>query len=134
MKLNPYLTFAGKAEEAMTFYAGALDGTVTGAMRFGEMPKEDQFPGMDPNGMAHIRVDFANGDSLMASDDPNPDHAGFHNVTLQTAWDTPEGAKVAFDKLAAGGEVIMPCDKTFWARAFGMCRDKYGVRWMVNCD
>lgn len=28
----------------------------------------------------------------------------------------------------------MPLDKTFWAAAFGMVTDKFGVPWMVNCD
>jgi len=30
--------------------------------------------------------------------------------------------------------VIMPLQKTFWAEAFGMVTDKFGVKWMVNCD
>ena len=28
----------------------------------------------------------------------------------------------------------MPFDKTFWAEAFGMVTDKFGIKWMVNCD
>ncbi|RTM14649.1 MAG: VOC family protein, partial [Bradyrhizobiaceae bacterium] len=23
--------------------------------------------------------------------------------------------------------------KTFWAKGFGMCVDKFGIPWMVNC-
>ena len=28
----------------------------------------------------------------------------------------------------------MPLGKTFWAEAFGLLTDKFGVKWMVNCD
>ena len=42
--------------------------------------------------------------------------------------------KRVFDALAEGGQVQMPMQKTFWAEAFGMVKDKFGVKWMVNCD
>ncbi|MGR3433573.1 MAG: hypothetical protein ACU0CO_01590 [Shimia sp.] len=53
---------------------------------------------------------------------------------VQVPADTPEGAQTLFAALADGGSVTMPMDKTFWARAFGMCTDRFGVPWMVNCD
>jgi PhnB protein len=28
----------------------------------------------------------------------------------------------------------MPFAKTFWAERFGMCVDRFGVPWMVNCE
>jgi len=28
----------------------------------------------------------------------------------------------------------MPMEETFWAKRFGMCIDRFGVPWMVNCD
>jgi PhnB protein len=27
----------------------------------------------------------------------------------------------------------MPFGPTFWSKGFGMCVDKFGVPWMVNC-
>jgi PhnB protein len=36
-----------------------------------------------------------------------------------------------FNALAEGGQVIMPLGKTFYARAFGMLADKFGVHWMI---
>ena len=30
--------------------------------------------------------------------------------------------------------MIMPLEKTFWAEAFGMVTDKFGIKWMINCD
>jgi PhnB protein len=28
----------------------------------------------------------------------------------------------------------MPFAKTFWAERFGMCIDRFGIPWMVNCE
>jgi len=27
----------------------------------------------------------------------------------------------------------MPFQETFWAKRFGMCTDRFGIPWMVNC-
>jgi len=48
-------------------------------------------------------------------------HLGFEKVNL-------------FNRLSAGGQVIMPLDKAFWGAYFGMVTDKFGVQWMVNYD
>lgn len=37
-----------------------------------------------------------------------------------------------WDKLSAGGQVIMPLEKAPWGDTFGMCADKFGISWMVN--
>jgi PhnB protein len=28
----------------------------------------------------------------------------------------------------------MPFAQTFWAYRFGMCTDRFGIPWMVNCE
>jgi PhnB protein len=28
----------------------------------------------------------------------------------------------------------MPLEETFWAHRFGMCVDKFGTPWMINCE
>jgi PhnB protein len=30
--------------------------------------------------------------------------------------------------------VQMPLEQTFWAVRFGMCVDRFGIPWMVNCE
>ena len=57
--------------------------------------------------------------------------SGF-NVILQIE-DVKECEKL-FAKLADGGEVIMPFEKTFWSPGFGVVRDKFDVPWEVNCN
>ena len=49
------------------------------------------------------------------------------------AVETPEEAERVFNALADNGSVTMPFQETFWARRFGMCTDRFGIPWMVNC-
>ena len=39
-----------------------------------------------------------------------------------------------FSRLIAGGKVMMPLEKTFWSKKFGMLTDKFGIKWMVSCN
>ncbi|MGN6638151.1 MAG: VOC family protein, partial [Mucilaginibacter sp.] len=43
-------------------------------------------------------------------------------------------ARRIFEQLSAGGEVIMPFEKQFWGSIFGQLTDKFGIRWMINCQ
>jgi PhnB protein len=80
----------------------------------------------------HARLSI-DGEVLMASDAP-PGH--FHqpqgfSVSL-TVKDPGDGER-KFKALSEGGAVNMPFGKTFWAKGFGMCVDRFGIPWMVNC-
>lgn len=133
MQINPYLTMNGNALEALEYYAGILGGKIEGIMKFSEIQDGTEIPADKADRLAHGRIDF-DGGSLMISDDWDDTPAEFKGVTLQTAWPTVASAKAAFEKMAADGQVIMPFEPTFWAAGFGMVADKYGVRWMMNCD
>jgi PhnB protein len=37
-----------------------------------------------------------------------------------------------FAALAQGGAVEMPLSKTEWAEKYGVCKDKFGIQWMMN--
>jgi len=67
----------------------------------------------------------------MASDTP-PDHfrkpQGFSiSLTVKDAAD----AERKFKALSEGGSVNMAFAKTFFAKGFGMCVDRFGIPWMV---
>lgn len=131
MDLNPYLTFNGNLEEAFAHYAKVLGGEVTVLQRFAEMPGADRMPPEMLDKVMHgeLRV----GDrKIMGSDNAGPDFVPPASVHIQTGWtDFDEAARV-FADLSEGGEVIMPFAETFWSPGFGICRDCFGVPWMVN--
>ena len=52
--------------------------------------------------------------------------------SLSLIYPTDAEARGIFDALAEGGQVTMPMQETFWAKAFGMLVDRFGTPWMVN--
>ncbi|MGO4774639.1 hypothetical protein AB4084_03800, partial [Lysobacter sp. 2RAB21] len=42
-------------------------------------------------------------------------------------------ARRVFEAFADGGNVQMPLQETFWAKAYGIVTDRFGVPWMINC-
>lgn len=129
--VQPYLNFNGNCEEAINFYKNALDGEILFMQRYGESPMQ----GMSGDQkVMHCTLKI--GDSnIMASDNPegHPANPG-SNISLAIGLNDVERARTMFDNLSDGGNVTMPLDKTFWAEAFGMVTDKFGINWMVNCD
>ena len=131
MQVQPYLSFEGRAEEAIEFYKKAVGAKVTMMMRNKESP--EQHPGMPPNsGDKIMHSSMTIGDSVvMATDGMMSGKPNFAGISLSlTAKDDAE-AKKLFNNLANGGEVSMPLNKTFFASSFGMLKDKFGVHWMV---
>ena len=134
--LSAYLFYQDTCEAAFNYYAKVLGGNIDAMMRLSEVPPSD----MPPGGAAgrektimHARMTLPGGAVLMASD-TSPEHynkpQGF-SISL-TVTDPADGER-KFNALADGGSVTMPFAKTFWAKGFGMCVDKFGIPWMVNC-
>jgi PhnB protein len=57
-----------------------------------------------------------------------------NNISLSIGAESKEEADKIFNGLSGGGTVTMPLGDTFWGAYFGMCKDKFGVNWMVNYD
>jgi PhnB protein len=129
--VSPYIAFKGNCRQAIEFYKSALDAEVLFVQTVGESPMSDMGPAEN---IMHCTVKI--GDStIMACDDPRPEAAmGGGNISLAIGLNDPLRAQQIFGNLAQGGAVIMPLEKTFWAEAFGMVTDKFGIKWMVNCD
>jgi len=131
MQINPYLVFNGNAEEVLEFYRGALGGKLELTRFEGSLAAEHAPPGWGQKVM-HGRLDSPAG-VIMASD-ASPERGGKpgDNFSIAIHVDNEGQADVIFSKLAAGGTVTMPLEKTFWSAKFGMLTDKFGIGWMVN--
>ncbi|WP_269505494.1 VOC family protein [Burkholderia sp. IMCC1007] len=137
MQVQPYLTFYGRAEEALQFYEKALGAKTLFKMHFKDAPPNPDYPMSPEMGDKVMHASFTIGESMiMCSDgDCNQPGSGAHagySLSLNPAT-VDEGRKL-FDALADGGEVTMPFGKTFWALGFGMAKDRFGVHWMVNVE
>ena len=128
--VSPYIAFKGNCRQAIDFYTSALGAEVL----FTQTVGESGMPNMGPaENIMHCTIKV--GDStIMLCDDPGPEAAaGNGNISLAIGLRDPELAKQLFGNLAKDGSIILPIEKTYWAEAFGMVTDKFGVKWMVNC-
>jgi PhnB protein len=129
--VSPYIAYKGNCREAIAFYKNALDADVLFTQTVGDSPMTDMGPAEN---IMHCTIKVGES-TIMMCDDPRPDAAaGSSNISLAIGLNDPERAKRVFGNLAKDGSVIMPLEKTYWAEAFGMVTDKFGIKWMVNCD
>ena len=135
MKLQPYLFFDGRCEEAIEFYKRAIGAEVTALMRFKDSPEQCEQGGAPPPADKVMHASFRIGDTeVMASDGHCAGKPAFQGFSLALTAANPSEAEKLFGKLSDGGQVQMPLGKTFFSPAFGMVADKFGVSWMVVTD
>jgi PhnB protein len=118
----------------MQFYERTLGGKIQMMMPFSEAPPEMRPPGGGGDRMMHVSLKV--GDRvLMASDTgPGMTYEGMKGFSVSLSYPSASEGQRVFDALAAGGQVGMPFQKTFWAAGFGMLTDKFGTPWMVNAE
>lgn len=131
MSFNPYLFFSGNCTEAFAFYSEVF-GVPARVMTHADVPEgTETMPGVDPSLVMHASIEL-DGSFLMGSDDPSGTDGPKVGFSVSyTAPDVPAAHRV-FDALAEGGEVTLPVSATFWAPAFGMLTDRFGVAWMID--
>ena len=134
MRVEPYLFFDGRCEEAIEFYKKALGAQVFMMMRFKDNP-EPQGQGADcapgnPDKIMHACLSVR-GTNIMASDGHAKGNPKFEGFSLSFPAKDETEADQLFATLSDGGQVQMPLMKTFFSPRFGMVADKFGVSWMV---
>lgn len=133
LSINPYLNFAGNCREAFELYAKVLEAPVSFLITMGESPMADEVPKEMHDQICHISLQ-RDGLTLMGSDCLPDQYEAPQGTTINIGVETVEKAESVFAQLSEGGEITMPLEETFWAERFGMCVDRFGVPWMVNCD
>jgi PhnB protein len=131
MKVEPYLFFYGRCDEAIEFYTKALRAEVTSLMRFKEAPDQSMVaPGW---GEKVMHTAFKVGDTtVMASDGHTAEgKLNFQGFALTIQVASEAEADRFFKALSEGGHVRQPLSKTFFSAKFGMVTDRFGVLWMV---
>lgn len=128
-RLNPYLSFAGNARQAMEFYRSVFGGTLT-LSTFGEYGAPDA---TDADGIMHALLESDSGLALMGADiPPGMTHNPGDNIAVSLSGDDSDALRGYWAKLADGGTVSVPLEKQMWGDEFGMCTDRFGIPWMVN--
>jgi PhnB protein len=130
MQVQPYLFLEGRAEEAIEFYKKALGAEVGMLMRWKDSPDKSMCTPDNENKVMHSSIKIGDG-RIMISDGRNSGKVNLDNVALSLDAQDEANANKMFSALADGGAVTMPLSKTFFAKHFGMVRDKFGVHWMI---
>lgn len=134
MKVQAYVSFSGRCEEALAFYKKTLGAQITSLMRWKDSPDETMKspPGYEEKVM---NATFRIGETeMMADDGMGEKQTEFKGMALAIEVADDAEAKRVFLALGEGGMVTMPLSKTFWSSSLGMLTDKFGVPWMVNVE
>lgn len=128
--LNPYLGFKGDARQALEFYQSVFGGELSlstfGEFQASQDPAQQDF-------IMHGQLATASGFTLMASD--TPDGMEFRpgtNFSVSLSGDDDAELGGYWEKLSDGGTVLEPLVQAPWGDSFGMCTDRFGVKWLVN--
>jgi PhnB protein len=128
-RLNPYISFAGNAREAIEFYEGVFGGTLT-LNTYGE------FGAQNPDHvdkLMHGMLETDSGMTLMAADNPpGTEHNPGNNIAVSLSGDDGDALRGYWEQLSTSGTVSVALEKQMWGDEFGMCVDRFGIAWMVN--
>src|SRR4051794_25254495 len=127
-KITPFLWFDNEAEEAVTFYTAVFKNS-----KIGRMARYDE-AGAKASGRPAGSVMTANfqidGQKVVAlKRGPvfkiNPSISFFANSKIESE------VVELYEKLSAGGTVLMPLDKYPFSDKYAWIQDKYGVSWQL---
>jgi PhnB protein len=133
MKIQPYLFFRGRCEEAIEYYKATLGAEVLMMMRFKDNPDKpgpDKVAPMLDDKIMHASLRISDAE-IMMSDGMRTGPLDFQCMSLSLSVPSEAEADRLFNALADEGTVQMPIGKTFFSPRFGAVADKFGVSWMV---
>jgi predicted 3-demethylubiquinone-9 3-methyltransferase (glyoxalase superfamily) len=127
IRVSPFLMFEGQAGEALELYAEAFeDAEVADVRRYGE-------EGPGPAGTVEHAVLRIGDREVRVIDSPVEHDFGFTPaVSLFVDLDSAAEVDAAFEKLAAGGKVLMPLDAYPFSPRFAWVADRFGVSWQLS--
>jgi len=127
MRLDVYVNYRGKCEQAFHFYEQKLGARITKIVRHGDMPNPN-IPADWNDKVLHARIEIGSA-VLMGADIPQaePMRSAYLTLTL----DREEEAERIYALLVEGGEVFMKMEWTPFANRFAMLRDRFGASWML---
>jgi predicted 3-demethylubiquinone-9 3-methyltransferase (glyoxalase superfamily) len=120
-KIQPFLMFEGKAEEAMTFYVSLYPGSeITELVRYGSG--------------SIMRAAFTVGGQSILCTDSTVHHAFTFTpaISLFVSCDSEAEIRRLAAALSEGGSEFMPLDDYGFSRLFAWVSDRFGVSWQLN--
>jgi len=127
LKVQPFLMFEGKAEEAMNFYVSLFPGgEVVDIVRYG--------PGQAGAEGSVMKASFTVGGQTVICIDSPVKHAFTFTpaFSLFVDCESEEDIRRLSSALGEGGVALMPLGSYGFSRQFAWVNDRYGVSWQMN--
>ena len=135
-----YLNFAGKTEQAFTFYKAVFNTEFLMVMRFKDfpdMPGMEEFSEEDRNKIGHIAIPIGKNTILMGTDSLEclgQQLQQGNNMYIVLNPESLTECERLWNALTEGGKTEMPLAETFWAERYGSFTDKFGTPWMISFE
>jgi PhnB protein len=130
-KITPALSFSGTASKAIALYERSLGARVETITRFSEAPTGTPVPADYKDRVMHALLRIGD-QTVMAMDaPPSVNVPSNSNVQVTLEFDDPADLVARFDALAAGGNVRVAPQESFFAAKFGMLTDAFGIMWIL---
>lgn len=135
LRTDIYLHFNGNCREAFIFYQSVFGGNFITEQQYKDIPGGEKMTAEQQEKIVHISLMLTQHTTLMGTDAPSNDENSLlqgnnYHICLQ-AENEKEADKI-FQQLSENGKIEMPMNKTFWGGYFGMCRDIFGIQWMIS--
>lgn len=135
-----YLNFMGNTKEAFEFYKSVF-GTDYSApfMYLGDVPSGPGMPQLseeDKGKVMHVALPILGGTQIMGTDMLESMGHSLkigNNTTINLEPDSREETDRLYNLLSEGATECSPLQDQFWGAYWGVCLDKFGIRWMFNC-
>ena len=129
-KAATFLMFQeGNAEEAMNYYTSIIeDSQITSIVRYGATESGDEGTVM--------QATFTIKDQEFMCIDSNVKHqfSFTPSFSIFVTCSTEEELDRLYQKLAEGGEELMPLGDYGFSKKFGWINDRFGVSWQLNLN
>ena len=135
--VGTYVNFPMQTEEAFNWYATIFSPDKAPFFyRFSDTPMGASLPEDERNGMMHASMEILGGHKLMATDmlkSMGHEVKVGNNTTISLQFDTREELDRIYAQLSVGATEKSDPKEEAWGY-WGVCLDKYNVRWMFNVD
>jgi PhnB protein len=140
-RVNTYLNFMGNTEEAFNLYSTVFGTEIISPItRFRDIPSDPKMPALSDeelNQILHVELPILAGHVLMGTDmlaSMGHQLRIGNNTTISLELDSKNEADRLFAALSAGGSETMGMQDMPWGAYWGVCLDRFGVRWMFSFD
>lgn len=138
-RVSIYLNFMGNTREAFEFYKSVFNTEYTSPIMYNrDIPAHEgspQFSEEDAGKIMHVALPILGGTLIMGTDmleSMGHDIKIGNNVTINLEPDSKEETDRLYQRLSEGSTQNMPMQDMFWGAYWGVCLDRFGIRWMFN--